>query len=305
MLRGPASTVAVSDRRSLYLRTGDIIPIEVTRIDENGVWFRTDFAESKFVPNARIKAVEMASETGGSIRVNKTKFERLLTLPRMQRDSPPTHLIRSRNGDILRGRVIGMDDKMIRLEVRLEEKEVPRDRVSRIIWLHADETDPSKKPAEAPEEARSMRVQAVRSDGIRMTFNAEWFADGTLSGKSDVLGPCKVRVQELDQLLIGGFVEKEATQLAYQNWKLQNAPEPKSASDDDGGLSNGTESALVGKPAARLPARPAGREEIPPRRAARARSSSSTSGRPGAVPASRLCPRSNAWPASSPTRASS
>src|SRR6185437_14028476 len=74
-----------------------------------------------------------------------------------------------------------------------------------------------------------------------------------ISGKSDVLGPCRVSLPDLDQLLIGGAVEKEAVQLAYQQWKLQDAPEPKSAQDDGGGSPNGgapgTESALVGKPA--------------------------------------------------------
>ena len=239
--------------RSLYLRTGDIIPVEVTKIDEDGVWFRTQFLEGGHVPHARIKAVELAPENPTSIRVNKAKFERLLTLPRMQKDSPPTHLIRSKNGDILRGRVIGMDDKTIRVEVHLEEKEVPRDRVARIIWLHADETDPSKKPAPPLEGGRETRVQAVRSDGIRLTFAAERFSAGTLLGKSEVLGACKVQLTELDQLLIGGYVEKEATQLAYQNFKLQNAIEPKSAQADGGASPNGgaegTEAALVGKDA--------------------------------------------------------
>ena len=243
----------VSDRRSVYLRTGDVIPAEVTKIDETGVSFKTDFSENTFVPHARIKAVELAAENPGSIRVNKAKFERLLTLPRMQKESPPTHLIRSKNGDILRGRVIGMDDKMIRVGIRLEERDLPRDRVSRIIWLHADETDPSKKLAGPPEDGRATRVQAVRSDGIRLTFAAERFADGALLGKSEVLGDCKVKLQELDQLLIGGSIEKEATQLAYQNFKLQDAPEPKSAqvgggASPDGGAA-GTESALVGKDA--------------------------------------------------------
>ncbi len=94
-------------------------------------------------------------------------------------------------------------------------------------------------------------MQAVRSDGIRLTFTAERFLGDTLSGKSEALGDCKVRMQDLDQLLIGGSVEKEATQLAYQNWKLQNAPEPKWAQLDDDGTPNGgaagTESAMVGK----------------------------------------------------------
>ena len=169
--RRPAST----DRRSIYLRTGDIIPSEVDSIDEDGVRFKTEFSASTFVPNARVKAIELAPEVGTIIRVNKAKRERLLTLPRMQKDSPPTHLIRSKNGDFLRGRLLAMDDKTVRVEVRLEEKEIPRDRVSRIIWLHADETDPSKKPAEPPDAARTTRVQAVRTDGIRLTFVAERF----------------------------------------------------------------------------------------------------------------------------------
>ena len=40
-----------------------------------------------------------------SVRLNKTKARRLLTLPGCRRPSPPTHLIRSKNGDYLRGRV--------------------------------------------------------------------------------------------------------------------------------------------------------------------------------------------------------
>ena len=64
-----------------------------------------------------------------------------------------------------------MDDKTLQVEVRLEDKELPRDRISRIIWLHADEIEPSKTPAADPKAAPSSlvtttRVQAVRSDGI-------------------------------------------------------------------------------------------------------------------------------------------
>jgi thiol-disulfide isomerase/thioredoxin len=148
-----------------------------------------------------------------------------------------------------------MDDKTIGIEVRMEEKVIPRDRISRIIWFHADETDPTKKPAEPPQKPESAtRVQAVRSDGVRLTFNALRFADGTILGKSEILGDCKVRVDDLDQLLIGGAVEKEATQVAYQNFKLQLATEPKSALAERGelpeeGASAGTDSPMVGKDA--------------------------------------------------------
>ena len=127
-----------------------MIPSIVTKIDENGVWFRSSLSASTFVSNEKVKAVELAPDpANGSpppVRLTRTKQERLLMLPRMQKTDPPTHLIRSKNGDYLRGRVTGMDDKTLKVEVRLESKDIPRDRISRIIWLHADELDPSKKP---------------------------------------------------------------------------------------------------------------------------------------------------------------
>ncbi len=154
-----------------------------------------------------------------------------------------------------------MDDKVLQVEVRLETKDVPRERVSRIIWLHADEivgppkpADLAPKPAADPAPAdQSTRVQAVCTDGTRLTFAAGQFADATLSGKSDVLGDSRVKVGEIDQLLINAAIERETARLAYQQWKLHDAPEPKVVQDEDGnspsGRTPGTESALVGKPA--------------------------------------------------------
>jgi peroxiredoxin len=113
------------------------------------------------------------------------------------------------------------------------------------------------------EGGNATRVQAVCSDGIRLTFvadrltkaslSADHLVDATLSGKRDVLGPCRVRLAEVDQLLIGGAIEQAAAHLAYQQWKLKNAPEPKEApaegDSSGGGQRLGTESPLVGKPA--------------------------------------------------------
>ena len=52
---------ATGKRRSLYLRSGDVIPCEVTGIDENGVSFRTSLSASTFVAHDKVKAVELAA----------------------------------------------------------------------------------------------------------------------------------------------------------------------------------------------------------------------------------------------------
>ena len=243
------------ERRALYLRDGDVIPSVIAKIDEEGVWFKTSLSSSTFVPHAKVKAVELGAESfRGSdyVRLSKSKKERLLTLPRMQKADPPTHLIRSKNGDYLRGRVTLLDDKKLDVELRLENKAIPRDRISQIIWLHPDELDESKKSAPQPEAGSVTRVQVVRNDGVRFTFNAERFAGSVLSGKSDVLGPCQVAVRLMDQLLIGAAIEVAASKLTYHQWKLKNAPEPKFVTAGDGSEGSGdtgTESPLVGKPA--------------------------------------------------------
>ena len=248
----PHSGDAGEERRSLYLRDGDVIPSVVTKIDENGVWFKSSLSASTFVSNEKVKAVELAPDPGNGspppVRLTRTKQERLLMLPRMQKTDPPTHLIRSKNGDYLRGRVTGMDEKTLKFEVRLESKDIPRERISRIIWLQPDELDPSKKPQHS---SAGTRVQALRNDGVRLTFNAEKFAGNSLSGTSDVLGPCQVTVKQIDQLLIGDAIEKAASALWFAQWKLTNAPDPKYVTAGDGaeGGDSGAESPLVGKPA--------------------------------------------------------
>ena len=251
----PAPPVRGPVRLALHLRSGDIIPCRVVGIDEQGVSIEAPNLAATKVPHAKIKAIELAGLDANPIKLTKAKLDRLLTVPRMQRDSPPTQLIRSVNGDFLRGRIVSMDANRLEVEVRLETKTIPRDRVARIVWFHADETDPSKKPAQpvGPAAApQGLRVQAVRADGVRLTFRAESVRDGVVSGESDVVGKCSASVTEILELLMGGAIEAASTEMAYGRWILQNAPDPKFVNADGSGSGSGpdgTESAMVGKPA--------------------------------------------------------
>jgi thiol-disulfide isomerase/thioredoxin len=242
----------LTGRRSLHLRSGDVIPCDVSHITEQGVTFTSPVSAATFVPHDKIKCVELTA-VAGTPSLNDAKRDRLLTLPRAQKGSPPTHLIWSTNGDVLRGRVMAMDDRKLVVEVRLETREVPRDRVAQITWLHADELgDAAPKPAApAPATPRADRVQAVRADGNRVTFVAEKASHRLVSGTSDVLGECSVALDAVDLLLLGDAIERSAAELAAHRWKLRPAEEPKFLNGPPGGDGEtaGTESALVGKPA--------------------------------------------------------
>jgi peroxiredoxin len=230
----------------LHLRSGDLFQCTVTSINEKGVQLKSALTDATFVPHSNIKVLELLPDTA-AVAIAAPKKERLLTLPRMQRDNPPTQLIRSVNGDYLRGRLTAMDDQELHVEVRLETKPVPRSNVARIIWLHPDEIDAAAAPAD--DSPAVTRVQALPADGNRLTFLAEKVEGSTLSGKSELLGTCRVDLRNIDQLLVGAAIEQTAAQLAFHQWKLKPALDPLAAEEGEASDSEGLASVLVGKPA--------------------------------------------------------
>jgi thiol-disulfide isomerase/thioredoxin len=236
---------AAQRKPTMQLRSGDTIPCEVSRIDDKGVTFKSPISEATFVGHEKLKSVELIPEPSAP-RLGKARRERLLTLPRLQKDLPPTHLICARNGDVLRGRIVEMDDKRLQVEMHLETREIPRDRVAQIIWLHPEELTGTKAGQQV---ASAMRVQTVRAPADRLTFLAHKMEHGTLSGENEVLGPCRSQISTFDELLFGASIEDAASKLASQRWKLHDAQEPKAATADASGQPTGTESNLCGQPA--------------------------------------------------------
>ncbi|MFO0919713.1 MAG: hypothetical protein U0872_15555, partial [Planctomycetaceae bacterium] len=237
----------------LHLRHGDVIPCEVKSIDERGVTIETPLSAATFVGHDQIKAVELI-KSKGTPKLARLKRERLLTLPRMQKDLPPAQLLYSvgSSGDFLRGRIMEMDAETIQVEVRQEVRRIPRSRVAQIIWLPADELEQDSSAAVPEQQNRAddtTRVQAIRTDGIRLTVLARRLSNGLLIGQNDVLGECRTDVQQADQLVIGAEIERSTAKLAYARWKLHHAPEPKFVQEESGELPSGTDSPLVGRPA--------------------------------------------------------
>jgi peroxiredoxin len=236
----------------LHLLSGDTISCKKVTVEEQGVVIESESADANRVSHAQVKALELVPTSPDEMKLKKFKKESLLTLPRRQRPSPPTQLLRATSGDFLRGRVTAMNDETIQLEVGLGSREVPREFVSHIFWLQPDEPNPKAEPPQVTAANGGTRVQAYRSDGFRLTFEAEELFAGTLAGTSEILGACRVELAKIDQLMIGQGIEPAVAQLAYHCWKLKNAVDPNFASERDdagGGRRSGTESALVGKPA--------------------------------------------------------
>jgi thiol-disulfide isomerase/thioredoxin len=234
---------------AIYLLAGDRIPCIVSRIDDRGVHFSSSVVDSDMIPHEQIKALELVPFTAGATLAEE-KRTRLLTLPRMQRNNPPTHLIASTSGDYLRTRLQSMDGQALVAETRLEFKRIARGRVATIIWLHPQTSEKASAAADA-QPPSSLRIQAVRADGVRLTFVPHEFANDTLIGSSELLGACQVEVKAVDRILLGDMIEESSGETIYDAWQLSDAIEPKYVQDNasGGAAMAGLNSALIGKPA--------------------------------------------------------
>ena len=212
-----------------FLRTGDVLPCAVEAIDEDGIRIRTPLGDASrrevvSVPAALVQAVELVP-AAASRGIDKARLERLLTVPRMQRANPPTHLLRLADGDYLRGRVVALDAKTVTFAMVDAEKQLPRDAVARVIWLHPEEADGTTPPPVVKDGG--LLVQGVALDGRRVTVVAEGVEGTTIRGRSPAIGAAEIDTERVDRLLIGNAIEAEADSLPYRQWKLKPAPEPR------------------------------------------------------------------------------
>ena len=212
----------------VVLETGEAVDGDVESIDEGGVRLLREGAEPVTIPASAVKAVELVPKTG--VLISPEKFRSLTTLPRSQRFLPPTHLVRSMQGDYLRGRLESMDGENLRIAVDAEPRgkplSIPRQDVSRVIWLHPESLDPTWQP-EALRSSPGLPVEAVTLSVGRLRMAATGIEGNVLVGSHAIFGPSRIDLNSIDRLLIGGVLEETPKRLPYAQWQLQPAAEPR------------------------------------------------------------------------------
>jgi len=229
------------DQHVVHLRSGDIISCRVESIGKSGVYLSTSAVENAFVIHADIKAVELVPKAVLP-NVSELKRQRLLTLPRLQKSSPPTHLLCSHDGDFLRCRLVRADHETIVVEVQMQELRIPRNRVSHIVWLHPNDS----RSKGSWENRYGGLVQAVWPDGRRMTFDPTGSTKKTLHGINPVLGDCEVDLSKICRITLGNRIADEAADLVYAEWKLSPATLPLVMREFESGSKSVVDSPLVG-----------------------------------------------------------
>ncbi|XZE54068.1 TlpA family protein disulfide reductase [Planctomycetaceae bacterium SH139] len=256
------ATGKVEDReviRLIHLRTGDSIPASVKAIDEQGILIDSVVTGERMIPHSQMKAAELRRVIDEAT-LEDAERQRLLTVPRMRKNAPPSHLLMSVDGDFLRGNLLKLDQEETSLEAQLKEITLSTRYIGKIIWFHADELEDDAKPTEPASTADSqetnnapLQLLAVQRDGIRLTFVPQESGGGEIVGESKLLGACLVNLKTVDRLVFGSEIGTTTANLPFFDWRLRHAQQPavfsESETNGEGESMAGTSSPLVGQPA--------------------------------------------------------
>ncbi len=193
-----------------------------------------------------ISNVEVRSSGGDllDMLVDEEGRNRLLTVPRFRKQSPPTEILVGRNGDLLRGRLITLNQQQAIFQSRLDQLEVPRDRLSGVIW-------PLSLAANTVEDTTDVQLaRIVFHDGTIMRMSADRIADGALVGQHPGLGAIAVPLALVHELTLG-LNSGDSEPSPFASWTLRDAEEPKFATAENPATTAnpGFDSPLVGQAA--------------------------------------------------------
>lgn len=244
-----------SNQSQIRFRSGDVAPAAIHKVTEAGVRFESSRTTTTFAPNTAIDQIFFRSAIGKTLSDDERK--RLLTIPRAQKNDPPTHLVISVAGDYLRGHLIEANPQSTIVEVRGEVMEFPTGELSEIVWLYdrnwtiGDRADSPVNPdTAAPMEESSLAVHIVTGNDQGLTLLPQRVSAGELTGNSELLGEITLKLDEVTQLFFGPDTSRNARLRRSQTYELSLAQLPiESSSNQSGGDSQLVRHELVGKPA--------------------------------------------------------
>ncbi|MCA9195410.1 MAG: TlpA family protein disulfide reductase [Planctomycetales bacterium] len=253
------SSNSTNQKPEIVFREGDIIEGTVEAADESGIRFTSPQTSTTTATTAQVDSLHL-NPMRSSLELSDQEMQRLLTIPRSMKLDPPTHLFIATSGDYLRGRLVSIDQDKVVAEIKGEFAEIPRNMVSQIIWLynrdwdnHSNAQPEINEDGDKSIEARQFRIHAITSGNRGLTFVPNSISQGRIVGQSQLLGDCTVELNQLDRLLFGDQLSQQIRELQNSPWNLTLAKLPKVYADvstsNEGGITPGMESALVGKPA--------------------------------------------------------
>ena len=166
------------------------------------------------------------------------KLERALTVPRFNRDTPPSHILVAENGDMKRGKLLGFNGATIQFDSKLRQFSVPVDRVARVVDISKEavgkqQSAVGKETINRPKAFYNERRKpgtaqsdvCVRlTDGSILIFEPLEIKDDALLGRSPIYGGITIPIESIQHLYLGDTTASFAP--AFEAWMVRPAKEP-------------------------------------------------------------------------------
>lgn len=228
---------------ALYLASGDSIPARLSRFRDGVLEVASEFFGDTSIASSYVRGFRYLVYTGTDA-LSDDSLQRLLTVPRAQRADPPTHLVVSREGDVVRGKLLELDEDSLVLEVRGTPKRLWTKNIAEVIWLASApspemnengtpdtsaEQDPNseKQPVSLLAADSKSACQIVMEMGTVLSVIPESIQNGVIVGKHPQLGECKLPIANCSRILFGKEIEANARISQYSKWALRHAIDPK------------------------------------------------------------------------------
>ena len=174
-----------------------------------------------------IREVEQKSAWG----IDSVKLERALTVPRFNRDSPPSHLLVANTGDFKRGKLLTINEQTIEFDSKLRKLTIPVDRVARVVDVSKSQSNRDHRHA-GPEKKSvavndtSKLIQITLADRSILIFEPLKSEDGMLLGHSPIYGAVAVPMNSIHYLHVGDY-EVESFKSVFEEWVVRPSKEPE------------------------------------------------------------------------------
>ena len=231
----------------LHLKSGEVIPCQVSSYDEKIFGFQSPFITGRKIDSPFVKGIEFKPlkrsdsneeplskldqwlneirdvEQKPSLDIDLVKLERALTVPRFNRDNPPSHLLVANTGDFKRGKLLTINGQTIQFDSKLRKLTIPINRVARVIDVSKPE-EQSNSPVVVNNILNRVRITLV--DRSILIFEPLRSQDGTLFGHSPIYGKVAVPVNSIHYLHFGNY-EVESPKSVFEEWVVRPSKEPE------------------------------------------------------------------------------
>ncbi|WP_442507819.1 TlpA family protein disulfide reductase [Novipirellula sp. SH528] len=226
----------------IVFRSGDAVNARVNGIDSSGVRAQWAGKGEVLITGTDLQSVTLTKVTK-PLDVDPRDLQRVLVMPRAQQDTPPSHLVVSVTGDLLRCNVLELKSEVLVVEVRSKAIELPRDRVAKIVWLHPQ--------SESQPKYDEFLVHAVLVDKREVTLRAFAIEDQKLTGQSRAFAEFEVPLSDVKSIHFGRDPVAQASDRVERDWTIESATVPMAYRDEPPSKAPalGVASPLIGKPA--------------------------------------------------------